>query len=200
MSRLRVCQLRVLGHGPYDLEVGSGECVTLAGESGAGKTLLLRAIADLEPHTGELWLDGVECAELDAPAWRRRVGLLPSESRWWRARVGEHFTSQQLPELERLGFGRDVLEWTTERLSSGERQRLALLRLLVQEPTALLLDEPTAHLDRESTTRVESLLADYHERTGASVLWVTHSERQGPRVATRHLRVTRSGLEPETAA
>ena len=80
------------------------------------------------------------------------------------------------------------MEWPVARLSTGERQRLALVRALVQGPEVLLLDEPTGPLDAEATERVEALLRGALER-GAGMLIVTHSPEQAARLARRHLHV-----------
>ncbi len=199
MSRLRVEGLRFHRCGPLDLVIEAGECVALSGPSGSGKTLLLRALADLDLHEGRVWLNGTECAATPAPDWRRRVGLLSAESRWWHDTVGEHFDGAAPEGLERLGFKPEVLAWSVARLSSGERQRLALLRLLANRPEALLLDEPTANLDGEATARVEALVADTRKRTGAALLWVTHDPAQARRVAGRSLRLERGRLVGDDA-
>jgi ABC-type iron transport system FetAB ATPase subunit len=185
------------GRGPIDLAVEVGECVALSGPSASGKTLMLRAIADLDPHEGRVLLDGVECATVDGPTWRRRVGLLRSESHWWRDTVREHFAIEMPEWLTRLGLEREVLDWPVSRLSSGERQRLAVLRLLGNRPEALLLDEPTANLDPENSERVEALIAEYRRETGAAVLWVTHGTDQAERVAVRRFRLDGGRLLPE---
>ena len=140
MPRLKIESLRFQGRGPYDLTVEPGECVCLSGPSGAGKTLLLRSIADLDPHEGRVFLDDVDSLTVDAPSWRQAVGLLPAESQWWWDTVGPHFPVVDGERLEALGFGEEVLAWEVSRLSTGERQRLALLRLLVNRPRVLLLD------------------------------------------------------------
>jgi len=89
--------------------------------------------------------------------------------------------------LEQLGFEQDVLEWRIERLSTGEKQRLALVRLLLNEPKVLLLDEPTAALDVSNVWKVEEVIAEYRNATGAAVVWVSHNPEQIARVADRHL-------------
>jgi ABC-type iron transport system FetAB ATPase subunit len=132
-----------------------------------------------------VFLDDVESQTVDAPQWRKMMGLLPAESQWWYDTVGPHFRAA--PDgLHELGFDDDVMRWTTSRLSTGERQRLALLRLLANHPRALLLDEPTASLDRENVSQAEKMIACYRDETDAPVIWVTHDSRQGKRIADRH--------------
>ena len=169
----------------FDFALGPGECLGVNGPSGSGKTLLLRAIADLDPHEGEVYLDGVPRSLVAPWLWRRQVGLLPAESAWWERTVGAHFTRIP-PALEALGFTEEVLAWPVDRLSSGERQRLALARLLGLAPRVLLLDEPTAHLDGENARRVEAVVRDFLEKGGAAV-WVSHDEAQLERVAQRRM-------------
>ena len=186
LATLHLHQLLTHHVGPIDLSVQDGECVCIQGASGSGKTLLLRAIADLDPHGGEAYLDAGACSGLSAPDWRRSVALVAAESQWWSERVGDHF-DQQLNStwLALLGLPDEAIDWQVSRCSTGERQRLALLRTLLQEPAALLLDEPTGNLDRESTRCVEVLLAEYREQRRAALLWVSHDPDQIERVAQR---------------
>jgi ABC-type iron transport system FetAB ATPase subunit len=177
------------------LEVAAGECVCLSGPSGAGKSLLLRAIADLDAHEGKVWLGEREAREFAPREWRRQVGLLPAESQWWYERVGAHFTAVDEAQWQALGFGRETLDWQVARCSTGERQRLALLRLLANKPRVLLLDEPTAALDPASVQRVEAMIAAYREEQQAAVLWVSHDPAQMQRVATRQIRIVAGRLE-----
>lgn len=196
--RLGLAAFRALRVGPIDLILQGGECASLGGPSGAGKSLLLRAIADLDPHEGGLRLDGHDYLELTGPQWRRQVGLLPPETAWWAPRVGEHFPPNGQPALAALGFPEEAMGWEVTRLSSGERQRLGLLRLLAYRPSVLLLDEPTANLDPTGVERVEALIAEYRASTGAAVLWVSHDATQRQRVAERELRLIEGRLEPVT--
>lgn len=185
MPRLEIRNLAFNGGAPADLTIEAGECVALSGPSGGGKTMMLRAVADLDPHGGEVLLDGIPASSIPAPAWRAKVGFLPADSPWWFDRVGDHFPEFDAVSLHALGFEDDVLDWTVTRLSSGERQRLALLRLLVRSPDALLLDEPTANLDPDNGARVEQFVAGYRERHAAPVIWISHSVDQARRVAGR---------------
>ncbi len=175
------------GLGPISLAVGLGECVGITGPSGAGKTRFLRLIADLDPHSGNVILDGSSQNQISGPEWRRQVGLLPPDSQWWHDLVGEHFPQAYAPPLARLGLAEDCLNWAVGRLSSGEKQRLALLRLLANRPRVLLLDEPTANLDPTNVSRVEALLAEYRENGHTACLWVSHDPEQLERVSDRQL-------------
>ncbi len=193
LSTLTLKAVRVLHVGPIDLSLSVGECVCLSGASGVGKSLLLRAVADLVVHDGEAYLDDAPCQGMNAPQWRRQVGLLPPESAWWFERVGEHFPAGNGENdvlhgaFAQLGFKAGTLDWEVARCSSGERQRLALLRLLAQGPRALLLDEPTASLDPKSVARVEAMVTRYRKEHAAPVLWVSHDPAQIERMATQHL-------------
>ena len=181
---LKVEQLQFLDWHALSFDVNSGHCLGLMGRSGSGKTLLLRAIADLDINEGKVSLDGLFRDDVSGPEWRKKVGLLTSESKWWHESVGQHFKSSALNLLSALGFpGESVLSWKISRLSSGEKQRLALARLLSRSPDALLLDEPTANLDPESVSLVENVIHGYRKEHSVPVIWVAHDELQLNRVS-----------------
>lgn len=197
----RVQALSFADFGPIDLQVQAGECVGLSGPSGSGKTRLLRALADLDPHGGSMWLEARSAASMKPAIWRRQVALLPAESAWWHDEVGPHFTAPPGDDpLAELGFDTDVMGWHIDRLSSGEKQRLALLRMLVLAPRMLLLDEPTANLDQANIDKAEALIARYLDRSGAGALWVGHDPAQLQRVSTRLYRLAQGRLMEEAAA
>jgi ABC-type iron transport system FetAB ATPase subunit len=175
---------------PFSLRVEAGECVALSGPSGAGKTLLLRAIADLDPCFGAVALDGVDRDTMSAPRWRQSVGYLAPESGWWEDGVGAHFPDRDRATalLPALGLPLEALDWQVQRLSTGERQRLALARLLLVGPKVMLLDEPTSGLDPDSAALVEGLLTQRLD-DGAAIILVTHAAEQMQRMAARHFRM-----------
>lgn len=199
MDGLKVESLHYLNKGPIRFSVAGGKTLGVVGPSGSGKTLLLRALADLDPHEGQVSLNGVSSHAMPAPLWRRKVGLLPAENQWWFETVGSHFSEIEANWLEALGFEEDVLKWEITRLSTGEKRRLALIRLLGNQPEAMLLDEPTANLDRVNTTRVEDLIEKYQKRNRTAVVWVSHSEEQRRRVADTSFDVVSQRLLEELA-
>ncbi len=191
---LNISDVSFLSNGPYNVSVAAGECLGLTGQSGIGKSQFLRAIADLIPHSGVISLDGIRSDKIPAPQWRQMVGLVPADPCWWYDLVGQHFTKQTDSDFfhgtcTRLGFDRSVLGWETSRLSTGERQRLALLRALVLEPKVLLLDEPTSGLDSHYVDQVETLIAEQQQTRNVVVVLVSHDRQQLERVATTVLKV-----------
>jgi UDP-glucose/iron transport system ATP-binding protein len=195
---LSVRDLRRL-HLAASFELGAGECLALRGPSGSGKTQLLRAVADLDPNEGTVLLEGRPRDAMPAPAWRRLVGYVAAEAGWWADTVGDHFPdwTTAAPLAGRLGLPPACRGWPVQRLSTGERQRLALARALVAAqggPRVLLLDEPTAGLDGAAAAAVEALVAE-RRAGGTGVVWVTHDAAQAGRVARRRLLLRDGRLE-----
>ncbi|QUD86873.1 ABC transporter ATP-binding protein [Phenylobacterium montanum] len=176
--------------GPFDVVVEPGEALAVTGASGAGKSLFLRMIADLDPNRGEVFLGDVARSGLPAHDWRRRVVYVGAETGWWSDEVAAHIAPEHAASAAdlaaRLGLATELLSAKVARLSTGERQRLALIRALVRAPPALLLDEPTAALDRDSVGKVEDLLAE-RLAAGTVLVLVTHDPGQAQRLARRHL-------------
>src|SRR5205809_422187 len=190
---LQVRDLRTSIIKPASFSLSAGEAIAVRGPSGAGKTLLLRAVSDLDPNEGLVTLDDRDRSAITGPEWRRLVGYVPAEPGWWADTVGEHFGEWEaaLAFVRKLGLREAAKEWPITRLSTGERLRLALIRALVVRPRVLLLDEPTAALDPASVKAVELLIAT-RVRAGLAVLWVTHDAEQAKRIAHRLL-VVRGG-------
>ena len=180
---------------PWSMALESGECLLLNGPSGSGKSRMLRAIADLDLHQGQALLEGKPCSGFSPPQWRQQVGMLAAESAWWEEQVGAHFAGEvDKALLQALGFGPEVMSWQLARCSTGEKQRLALLRLLNNQPRVLLLDEPTASLDPVNVARVEQVIIDYMKTYQAAAIWVSHDPQQIQRVASRHVEIRQDEL------
>jgi putative ABC transport system ATP-binding protein len=198
-ARLRIVNLRNHLAGPFDLTLAAGECIAVTGPSGSGKSLFLRMIADLDPGTGDVYLDGAERRSMSAPAWRHRVVYNAAEPGWWSENVADHFRDAAmefaLAMAPRLGLALGLLGGPMVRLSTGERQRLALIRALALEPPVLLLDEATGALDEASTQRVEAVLRE-RLAAGIAIAMVTHSPEQATRLGHRHLRMADRRLVP----
>jgi ABC-type iron transport system FetAB ATPase subunit len=185
---LSVRGLRSPFGGPFTFDAHAGECIAIQGPSGAGKSVLLRMLADLDPHDGDALLDGRSAISMPAPDWRAAVVYQAAEPAWWDATARAHFAAADQDAIDAalaaLGLSVKLLDTEIERLSTGERQRLALVRSLARRPRVLLLDEPTAALDPDAVARVEALLRDFLAR-GLAILIVTHSAEQARRLAQR---------------
>ena len=205
-----------------EVAVAPGECLALAGPSGAGKTSLLRVAAGLlRPDegrveaNGETWLDTAR--NVDVPAERRRCGyvfqdyaLFPHLSAWqnvaYPMREGgrRERRARALELLERFGLGPRA-DARPGGLSGGERQRVALARALAREPEVLLLDEPLSALDARTRAGAARELAAILRSSEAPALFVTHdfpeAAQLGDRVGIIDAgRVVQEGTPSELAA
>ncbi len=190
---LRVDSLKADPLPPLSFAVADGECLAVEGPSGSGKTRLLRAIADLDPSLGHVFLDGAERSEMRGPKWRRRVRYASAEPVWWTDTARDAFALGQPGATERLerlltaiALNAKILDQPLSELSTGERHRLALARALLDEPRVILLDEPTSGLDPQAAALVEELIR-YQLLAGRSVILASHDQSQIERLA--HVRL-----------
>ena len=188
---LKVDRLAVPGLPQLSFELAASECLAVEGRSGSGKTRLLRAIADLDPSGGYVFLEGAERAEVPGNQWRKRIRYVSAEPAWWtetvRACAASPAEVQKLERLARsLGLAPEALDRPVAQLSTGERLRLGLARACLDEPKVLLLDEPTAALDAEAGALVEELIR-FQLLSGRAVILVAHDPGVIGRVAHRRL-------------
>lgn len=185
---LTVENLALHGVKPLSFDLEAGDCLAVAGPSGSGKTLLLRALSDLDPVTGNIYLNGRERTDFNGPEWRTHIRYFAAEPAWWDETSRPHIpqTNAAEPMIEKLGLAAKLLDRPIRELSTGERQRLALLRGLADDPDVILLDEPTSALDAEARSRVEALILAALGQ-GKCVILVTHDGDQAKRLAKRKL-------------
>jgi ABC-type iron transport system FetAB ATPase subunit len=183
--------------GPFELALERAACLAVTGESGSGKSLFLRMLADLDPNDGEIWLDGRPRSDFTAPDWRKHVAYAAADSGWWHDAVAAHFPD--LPAARaiagRLGLKAELIDGPVLRLSTGERQRLALARTLLRDAPVLLLDEPTGPLDGHSVALAETLLRE-RLAAGTAIVMVTHDPAQAARLGSTHLVMRAGHLHP----
>jgi ABC-2 type transport system ATP-binding protein len=166
-----------------DVEVLPGEFFGLIGPNGAGKTTLMEIVEGLQtPDSGVVSVLGDVPARRD-PALLRRIGIQPQSTAFFaRSRVKEHLTTlAELFGVDRRRVG-ELLELfglagcaatRVEKLSGGERQKLAVASALIHSPEVLFLDEPTAAMDAEARAELVRLLHKIRN-SGATVLYTTH--------------------------
>lgn len=196
---LRVNGLRGPRVGPVTFHLAPAQCMAVTGASGAGKTVLLRLLADLDPGEGDVALDGEARSAMPASRWRSEVMYVPAVSGWWAPDVASHFSEKAVvvaADLCRaMQLPADIMDRAIAGLSTGERQRLAIVRALVASPRVLLLDEPTSGLDPATAVAVEACLRNIQER-GTAILMVTHDAAQAGRMASRRFRLDAGALVP----
>ncbi len=180
-----------------DLTVRPGEIVSLSGRNGAGKTTLLRTLAGLHPLTsGSGQVCGVDLAD-DRRAVRRVVGLLGhgthlyddlsvvDNATYWARTAGVDDRTARIA-LDRLGVEARLADVAVERLSAGQRRRVALAILVARRPRLWLLDEPHAGLDAEGRDVLDGLLVEA-AGAGATVIVASHELDRAEAIAHRGL-------------
>jgi sulfonate transport system ATP-binding protein len=167
-----------------NLHIERGEFVALLGESGCGKTTLLRALAKLDPIQG-----GRIVAPRRPAVVFQEHRLLPWESLWRNVSLG--LVTRDVREragvaLAEVGLGDRLDDWPRN-LSGGQAQRVALARALVQQPELMLLDEPFAALDALTRIRMHALVRELVATHRPGVLLVTHDVDEAITLADRIL-------------
>lgn len=167
------------------LELKAG-ITALAAPSGAGKSRLFTAIADLIVNDGEVWLNGINRDDMAATEWRKMVRYVSGEPSWWGATAQHHLPENDATKklASQFGLRDELFNRSIEELSTGERQRFGLLRALVDNPKVLLLDEPTAALDHDTSLKVEAEFLRL-AKDGILIFLISHSEAQIERIAER---------------
>jgi len=186
----------------FSLEVPTGSFVALLGPSGCGKTTLLRMLAGFEQvDEGTIQVNGRQLAgqNLHVPPEQRNMSMVfQSYALWPHMNVmdnvgyalklkgvkGEDYRQQVMQALETVNLSH-LAERAPQDLSGGQRQRVALARCLVSHPDVVLLDEPLANLDQHLRASMEETFREFHRRTGATFVYVTHDQAEAMALADR---------------
>lgn len=185
-----------------DLDLRPGDRLAVRGPSGAGKTVLLRALAGLDTlEEGRLLAGGEPIADL--PRHRAAVATVAQQPALFDGSVRDNLEAPFAYGAHQAGayderraralltdLGRDVslLDQDAAALSGGEAQTVGLVRALLTDPSVLLLDEPTAGLDPERKRAVETVVAAHLDRQpGRAAVWTSHDASQLDRVTDRSL-------------
>jgi len=180
-----------------DLDVSAGEFVVLVGPSGCGKSTLLDLLGGLTtPTSGQILLDGkpVSGPGLDRSIVFQQYALLPWRTAQGNVEFGLEATG--VPRRQRAALAREYLDLVgltgfedrhPHELSGGMKQRVAIARSLAYDPNVLLMDEPFAALDAQTRESLQDELLRIWERTGKTVVFITHGIEEavylGQRVA-----------------
>lgn len=173
------------------LDIPEGKITCLFGPSGCGKTTLLRLLNHLiSPDEGQVFFQGEDISRIDAIALRRNVLMLPQQSVIYPGNLRDNLNIgaifQDRPSfqnatlcdiLKKTGLGEKDLEDDPNLFSGGEKQRLALARVLLLEPPVLLLDEPGSALDSAMESAIMNLILEDHKKRHTTCILVTHSEQ-----------------------
>ncbi len=173
------------------LDIQACKVSAIVGPSGSGKTTLLRMLNRMStPESGQITFMGRALAETDPVQLRRRVVMLAQAPVIFpgtveeNLRLGCRVAEKEQPEgralqamLKRVDLPQG-LDAAAETLSGGEKQRLALARVMLMDPEVLLLDEPSASLDEGTEQRIFGLVTEYSRERCKTLVMVTHSERE----------------------
>ena len=181
-----------------DLDVHSGEFVSLLGPSGCGKTTALRIVAGFEwPDAGEVLVNGRDV--LGQPANKRNMGmvfqaysLFPNMTAQHNVEFGlrvrkeshEKRAKRARELLELVGLG-TAMDRYPRQLSGGQQQRVALARSLAIEPSVLLLDEPLSALDAKVRVQLREEVRRVQLELGITTLYVTHDQEEALSISDR---------------
>ena len=175
-----------------DLDVAAGTIHGVVGPSGAGKSTLVRCLTGLEkPTSGEISLGGQDITALSGAALqkaRRRIGMVFQsvnlfEQRTAAANIAYPLTIAGVGRRERTARVAELLDLVglgdrggayPSQLSGGQKQRIGIARALAAHPDVLLCDEPTSALDSGTTVQILDLIRDIRDRTGVTVIIITH--------------------------
>ncbi len=184
-----------------NLTVEKGDCISIVGQSGSGKSTFLKMLSDLiSPTGGAIYYNGKDYKEINPIELRRKISYCIQIPYLFGESVYENLAfpfeirntsvdeDEILKSLELLKLDKSYLNKKVDALSGGEKQRIALIRNLLSKPDILLLDEVTSGLDKENTKIVQSLIKKINEE-GMTILWITHDMDQSKSIFNKRVHI-----------
>ncbi|MDF2541592.1 MAG: transporter ATP-binding protein [Herbinix sp.] len=161
----------------------------IVGQSGSGKTTLLRLLNKLiSCDSGEILYDNQDLTQIDSVKLRRAVVMLPQTPAIFKGSVKDNLliglkfsnkpsvSDEKLSQVLRMVHLNKGLDDSAEKLSGGEKQRVALCRVILMEPEVLLLDEPSSALDESTEHLIIESIVNYSKENNKTLIMVTHSK------------------------
>lgn len=190
-----------------NLEVNKGDCISVIGPSGGGKSTLLKIMADLiTVSKGHIKYKDKHYRDYDSLTLRRSISYciqlpylfgntvfdnlsFPFLIR--KEKINEH---RIIELLSKFNLSSDYLNKNVKSLSGGEKQRISIIRSLVYIPEVLLLDEATSALDKENVENVERIIEQLNKE-GVTVIWITHNIEQSERIFNKRIKIKSGKIE-----
>ena len=188
----------------FSLKVEGGEYLTIIGSSGCGKTTMLKMVNGLiRPDAGNVMVKGKDIADTDLIELRRRIGysiqgnvLFPHMTveenisyvpNLWNRRDKEKTRKAVSRWMKIVGLSDDMRDHFPSELSGGQQQRVGIARALAASPEILLMDEPFGAVDEITRGQLQKEIKQIHQRTGVTILFVTHDIAEALYLGTRVL-------------
>lgn len=173
-----------------NLHIKKHKVTSIIGESGSGKTTILRLLNKLVScESGEIFYNNESLNTIDSVELRRNVVMLPQSPAIYNGSIKDNLliglkfsekkivSDDKLNEILQLVKLHKELDLNAEKLSGGEKQRLALARVILMEPEVLLLDEPSSALDKETESIIIESIANFTKNNCKTLIMVTHSNK-----------------------
>jgi osmoprotectant transport system ATP-binding protein len=183
------------------MEIHKGEFITVIGSSGCGKTTMLKLMNGLiEPSNGQVFINGVNIAEIDQIALRRKIGyVIQSIGLFPHLSIRKNITF--IPNILKydkkkadtiakdlitmIGLDESILKRYPHELSGGQKQRIGVARALAASPEILLMDEPFGALDEITRNKLQDEILRIHKELGLTIVFITHDLREATKLGDR---------------
>ncbi|MEC9489410.1 MAG: ATP-binding cassette domain-containing protein [Halanaerobiales bacterium] len=185
-----------------DIKIDENMVTAILGSSGGGKTTFLKLLNNMiTADQGKITYKGQDIESYDPVALRREVVMLPQDPEIFKGSIKDNFkiteeiadngSSKDLSYkdlLQKVSLTQDLND-DAEILSGGEKQRLALARVMLLEPEVLLLDEPSSSLDHKTEEKIIKMVVDYVRKNDRTLIMVTHSPDIANKFADRIINI-----------